>query len=365
MKIVSLGAGKVGAAIALELAKTCSVTSVDLSSANLNRLKALNPKINTITQNASDITAEFLKPYDLVISGVPGFLGYKTLRNVINAGKDVIDISFLPENHLDLNELAKAKGVTAIVDAGLAPGLSNLLCGHIASTKQVDKITIFVGGVPQVRTWPFQYKAPFSFVDVIEEYTRPARIKLFNHIVEKKPMSSAEIVETEIGSLEAFYTDGVRSLLYTIPEVPTIIEKTMRYPGYAEYMNILKYTGFFSTTPVEINGAQVTPLQFTSKLLNTEFYLSPEDQDLAVLQVIGEGKENIRFEMVDRYCTDTKLSAMARTTGYTACACAELIIQKKWKDHGVYLMEHIGRKQDSFQFILNYLAQKNIKFKTI
>ena len=365
MKVLSLGAGKIGAAVAVELAKNCSVTSVDLSSSNLSRLKSLNPSIQTITQDASQLTPSFFKPYDLIISGVPGFLGYKTLETIITAGRNVVDISFLPENHLALNALAKSKGVTAIVDAGLAPGISNLLCGHIASTKQVDKITIFVGGIPKLRKWPFQYKAPFSFVDVIEEYTRTARVKLFGHVVEKEAMSSVEIVETEIGSLEAFYTDGVRSMLFTLPEVPTILEKTMRYPGYAEYINVLKYSGFFNTNPVEISGTKISPLQFTSKILDKEFHLKHDDEDIIVLQVIGEGKDKIGYELVDYYCKETKLSAMARSTGYAACACAELIIQGKWNQHGVHLMEHLGKDATAFAFVMDYLSQRKLNIKKL
>ena len=365
MKVLTLGAGKIGSAIAIELAKSCSVTSVDLNSSNLSRLKSLNPKINTLSEDATAITASMYKQFDLIISGVPGFLGYKVLENIINSERNVIDISFLPENHLELDSLAKSKGVVAIVDTGLAPGLTNLLCGNLTRTKGIDSVKMMVGGIPKCRKWPFQYKAPFSFIDVMEEYSRPARIKLFGNIVSKEPMSGVELIDSEVGSLEAFYTDGVRSMLYTLPEMPTIVEKTLRYPGYAEYINVLKYSGFFSDTPVNIKGTKITPFEFTSKILDKEFYFSPEEEDIVFLQIIGEGKEYIKYELTDRYCNDTKLSAMARTTGYPAIACAELIIQGKWNKPGIHFMEHLGKDEKSFQFIMDYLADHKIIIKKL
>src|SRR5690606_37773182 len=116
-----------------------------------------------------------LKPFDMVVTAVPGFMGFAILKQVIEAGKNVVDISFSPEDTLQLDALAKEKNITAIVDCGVAPGMSNLVLGRYNEEMTVSNFECYVGGLPKIRKKPFEYKAPFSPVDVIEEYTRPAR----------------------------------------------------------------------------------------------------------------------------------------------------------------------------------------------
>ena len=87
-----------------------------------------------------------------------------------------MDIAFFPEDPFDLDDLAKKNGVTALVDFGVAPGMSNMFAGyHQLQMASLSRIEILVGGLPVVREFPFEYKAVFSPIDVIEEYTRPAR----------------------------------------------------------------------------------------------------------------------------------------------------------------------------------------------
>lgn len=359
-KVLTLGAGKVGRLIAVEMSKTAQVTSVDFSQANLSLLKTLNPNIELQQKDVSSLSPSYYSSFDLVISGVPGFMGYKTLETIIKAKKDVVDISFMPENSLDLAELAKQQNSSAIVDAGLAPGLGSLVCGHLAKKMNPSLLKILVGGLPKIRKWPFEYKAPFSFVDVMEEYTRVARMKIFGNIVNKEALSEVEGVDSSVGSLEAFNTDGVRSLLFTLPEVPTIIEKTLRYPGYARYINILKQSGFFSTVPIEYKGVKISPMEFTSLILDKEFYQSPTDEDIVVLQIIGESEgEKIKFELIDKFCKKTGFSAMARTTGYTATACANLILQGKVTT-GLHVLEHLGKDDAIFDYVIQYLKERDV-----
>jgi saccharopine dehydrogenase-like NADP-dependent oxidoreductase len=131
MKIAVLGAGMVGRAIALDLIKDHDVTSFDLAGNNLEELKKRNASIHVAAADLSDIKLyeDLLKPFDIIVSAVPGYLGYKTLEGIIHAGKDVVDISFFPEDVFQLNNLALQKQVTVIPDCGIAPGLSNFLLG--------------------------------------------------------------------------------------------------------------------------------------------------------------------------------------------------------------------------------------------
>ena len=106
--IIVLGAGLVGSVMANDLAKQHSVTSVDISSKNLDKIEG----INTICADLTDrnILQNLIKDFDLVIGAVPGFMGYQMMKDVIEAGKNIVDISFYPEDPFGLDDFAKEKG---------------------------------------------------------------------------------------------------------------------------------------------------------------------------------------------------------------------------------------------------------------
>jgi saccharopine dehydrogenase-like NADP-dependent oxidoreductase len=367
MTIAVLGAGMVGRAIALDLVNEYDVTSFDLSKENLVTLKQKNAAIKTTAADLSDYKsyADLLKPYDLVVTAVPGFMGYKTLEAVINAGKNVVDISFFPEDALQLNELAKEKKVTAITDCGVAPGVSNFIIGRYNEEMIITSFECYVGGLPKERKPPFQYKAPFSPVDVIQEYIRPAKLVENGEIVTKPALSDRETMSfDEAGELEAFNTDGLRSLIYTMRHIPDMKEKTLRYPGHIDLIIALKQAGFFDTKPVRINNADVSPLEFTSKLLVNQWKLEPEEEEFTVMKVIVKGKgKTIEYNLLDRYDAATKTSSMARTTGYTCTAAVHLIAKKLFNQKGVFPPELVGKDKNCFDFVMNYLKERNVIWK--
>jgi saccharopine dehydrogenase-like NADP-dependent oxidoreductase len=369
MTIAVLGAGMVGRAIALDLVKDYAVTSFDFNAANLSELKERDASVQTVTADLSQFTEykNWFTPFDLIVTAVPGFMGYKTLEAVINAGKNVVDISFFPEDALQLDALAKEKGVTVITDCGVAPGVSNFIIGRYNEEMKITSFECYVGGLPKERKPPFQYKAPFSPVDVIQEYIRPARLVENGRIVTKPALSERERMHfDEVGELEAFNTDGLRSLIYTMGHIPDMKEKTLRYPGHIELIIALKQAGFFDTTALRINEVEISPLDFTSKLLVNEWKLGPEEEEFTVMKVIvkGEGK-TIEYNLLDRYDATTKTSSMARTTGYTCTAAVNLIAKKLFIEKGVFPPELIGKDKACFDFMMDYLKKRGVIWKKI
>ena len=195
-KIIVLGSGMVGSAMAIDLAKNHKVTSADLSLNSLEKIKVKQPNITTIQIDVTqkEELIQVIQSFDLVICAVPGFLGYQTLQTIIEAKKDVVDISFFPENALELNELAKQNKVTVIVDCGVAPGMGNILSGYHNEHMKITDFECLVGGLPKTKKWPFNYKAPFSPIDVIEEYTRPARYIENSKLIIREALSDVELV---------------------------------------------------------------------------------------------------------------------------------------------------------------------------
>lgn len=368
MKIAVLGAGMVGRAMAWDLAENFEVCSFDMNEQNLAEVRERQPAIKTVKADLSqyDNYAVWLEPFDIVVTAVPGFMGYKTLEAVIRAGKNVADISFFPENALELDALAKEKGVTVITDVGVAPGMSNFIIGRYNELLQVSNFECYVGGLPRIRKKPFEYKAPFSPVDVIEEYTRPARLKENGHIITRPALSEREWMDFEgIGTLEVFNTDGLRSLLFTMPHIPDMKEKTLRYPGHIEIIIALKEAGFFDETPITVDGVKISPLRFTSKILFNDWKLGTEEEELTVMKVIVSGdrngtKERVEYDMLDRYDPESRISSMSRTTGYTCTAAVHLIAKSMFSDHGVFPPELVGKDAACFDFVLAYLRERGI-----
>ena len=370
-KIIVLGAGMVGSAMAIDLAKNHQVTSADLNLRSLEKIKTKQPNISAlqIDVTQTDKLHEIIQPFDLVICAVPGFLGYQTLKTITEAKKDVVDISFFPENALDLNELAKQNNVTAIVDCGVAPGMGNILLGYHNEQLKITNFECLVGGLPKSKKWPFNYKAPFSPIDVIEEYTRPARYIENSKLVTREALSDVELVDFEtIGTLESFNSDGLRSLIHTMPHIPNMKEKTLRYPGHIEYIQVLKKSGFFDTNKIEIHGTKISPLDFTNKILFKEWFLEDNEEEVTVMKITMKGinengeSERVIYNLHDEFCQKTQTSSMARTTGYTATAAAHLILNKLFNEKGVFPPELVGKHKVCFDFVLEYLKDRNVNY---
>lgn len=350
----------VGSAMALDLEKAHEVVLADFSEKNLERAKARSANLSTQVLDVTDknvLTAK-VQPFEMVLLAVPGFLGFEALKTIIQAGKDVVDISFFPENALDLHELAKEHGVTAIVDCGVAPGIDNLILGRLNEEMTITRFECLVGGLPKVKTWPWCYKAPFSPVDVIEEYVRPARYVEGGKLVVREALSDAEFVEFDkVGTLESFNTDGLRSIIHTMPHIPDMKEKTLRYPGHIEYVKVLKQSGFFDTDA----------LDFTSQKLFDQWLLGEEEEEMTVMRITVEGTDasgahqRVVHDLYDEYDSATKTSSMARTTGYTATAAVNMFLAGHFTEKGVFPPELVGKNNAAFQFIFEYLAERGVE----
>lgn len=372
MKIIVLGSGLVGSVIAADLAANEGF-KVSVADIDGNALEKLSARCNatTLKFDLSDTNrvSELVSGYDLVVSAVPGFLGHQTLKSIIEAGKNLVDITFAAEDFLKFDALAKEKGVTAICDFGVAPGMSNLLSAYLAGKlDKAEKIAIYVGGLPKVRQWPFEYKAVFSPSDLVEEYTRPARFVVNGQQVVKPALTDLEIINFErVGSLEAFNSDGLRSLLTTL-DVPDMVEKTLRYPGHIHKVEVLRDAGFFSEKPLNINGQMVKPVDVTAKLLFPKLDLENGEQDITVMRVeaIGEKagrKTRLRYDLFDSYDIKTEVHSMGRTTGYAATMAVQILAEGRFREPGVIAPEMLANDENLVQFILKGLAEKGVEYK--
>jgi saccharopine dehydrogenase-like NADP-dependent oxidoreductase len=370
-KVVILGGGMIGSAMAMDLVRDgYDVTVADVREETLRKVAA-RWGVATVRADLADPRAvtRLVEGYEIVLGALPSVIGLQTLRAVIEAGRPYVDISFMPENALELHDLARERGVTAVVDCGVAPGVSNMMAGHAAAVlDSCERVEIYVGGLPQQRRWPFDYKAGFAPSDVIEEYVRPARIVENGRIVVREALSEPELMDfPELGTLEAFNTDGLRSLAYTL-KAPFMKEKTLRYPGHIDLMRAFRETGLFSKEPVVVDGKSIRPLDATSALLFPKWTFEEGEADLTVMRVMVEGRrgqERVRhtWDLLDRYDPATGLRSMSRTTAFPATIVAGLVARGDFEAPGVQFPERIGERHGLLDTVLLELEKRGVKIR--
>ncbi|MEM9556620.1 MAG: saccharopine dehydrogenase C-terminal domain-containing protein [Acidobacteriota bacterium] len=394
MHIAILGAGRVGAAMARDLAASDNeLVIVDAAEAALDALADLDAERRRVDLTTEGALEGAIAEAQLVVGAVPGPLGFAVARRVIEAGKHLVDISFFAEDASALDELARSRGVVCLVDCGIAPGVSNLVVGRAeAQFARVDRFVCYVGGLPVERRLPWQYTAPFSPIDVLAEYTRPARLVEGGEIVERPALSGVEHLDLPgVGTLEAFETDGLRTLLHS-SSIPELAEKTLRYPGHRDQVALLRDVGLLSEQPLELaDGTSVRPLDVAAALLFPQWRprLDAEgrpERELTVMRcVVDSLDENSVVEndvvengdveeasgaatrwtldLIDHGDPETGTSSMARTTGYTCIAIARAVADGAWTRPGVAAPEALGADEALFTRILGDLEARGIQIR--
>jgi saccharopine dehydrogenase-like NADP-dependent oxidoreductase len=245
-----------------------------------------------------------------------------------------------------------------------------MLAGHAAQRLEpCERLEIYVGGLPVERHWPYQYKAAFAPSDAIEEYTRPARLMEQGRVVVKEALTEPELLDFPgVGTLEAVNTDGLRSLLHTLP-IPEMREKTLRYPGYFELMRVLRATGLFSTTPITAGGVSVRPLDVTAALLFPKWAYRPGEADLTVMRVsavgmLGGARTRLSWDLLDRYDPASDTRSMSRTTAFPATIVARLILAGKLARPGVHPPEVPAREAGFLDHVLAELARRGVRLES-
>ena len=370
MKVLVVGSGKVGSEIARDLARSSEVDSVIVADAQPKNLKNVrgHEKIKTrrldISQRKHLLAT--MRSVDLICGALPGRLGFQLMTYAVEAHRDLVDISYTPENPFRLNGKALDQDNVIVPQCGVAPGFTNMCVGDASRRLgTITKVRIFVGGLPQKPTPPLNYRIVFSLEDVINEYSRPARIIENGREKMVDALSGRGVLNFPgVGRLEYFITDGLGSLPRSFPNVREMYEYTLRYPGHAEMMNTLRVLRFFDNKEVQVNGLAITPRKLSIALLKGAMSLG-RPEDLLALRVEVEGKLGkktlISYRILDYYDPRGKVSAMARTTAYPCTSIALLVGQRKLRTVGVVPPERIAKDLQHFGFVLSRLRSRGVR----
>lgn len=370
-KALILGCGLIGKIVALDLSQDFEVSVMDPFAEALAGLKG-REDIKKIQKSASDRDAltEASKDADIVCGLLPGHLEAEPQKQMIETGKRYIS----PAGFLHckgLEELAKKTGAIGVYDMGIAPGMSNFL---VAKGKEMldelDFGCIYVGGIPEKLDPPFNYRTVFCLEDTMEEYRMPARYVKDNKVTEAPALSGLEEIDIPgVGRLEAFFTDGLRSAADNI-EGKFVAEKTMRWPGYVNAINILKAAGCFDDGPITVDGVAVSPFKVSTEMLRPKWKLCPEngDRDLTVMRVIAKGPKDGKYvtytwDLVDKFDEKTMLHSMARTTGYPCAVTARAIVNGIISKPGFYAPEALSKNEEFYTYLMPELAKRGVDFR--
>ena len=368
--VIVLGAGMIGSAMALDLAAVDGL-EVHIADSRRESLERVSKKAPVQTHLADlgnpEAVRALLKGFRLAIGALPSVIGLQSVKAGIEAGCDMVDISFMSEDARSLDALARERGVTAVTDCGVAPGLTNMVAAYaVSGFDSCERIEMSVGGLPAIRKWPFNYKAGFAPWDVIEIYTRPATVMENGRLIVKEAMADLELVDVPgVGTLESFVSDGLRSLADTL-NVPNMVERTLRWPGHVELMRIFRETGFFSLEPIKVDGQTLRPRDLTAALLFPKWTFEEGEADITVMQVRASGLKGgaphrFTFDFVDRFDAASGLRSMSRSTGFTATAVAGLILDGTFKEPGVHAPEALGARPRLLERVLAYLKARGVR----
>lgn len=360
MKVVVLGAGLMGKEVARDLIKNSKVERVFLGDIDVNIAQNFVDSLNTdkievveLHAERDDSLMEVISKGDVVVNALFYSFNERVARAAIAAGVHSVDlgghIGGVTEKILDLDEEAKAKGVTIIPDLGVAPGMVNILAGYGASKlDEVESIKLFVGGIPTEPKPPLHYTRVFSLDGVFDHYTEPSKVILKGKLQEVPSLSGVEpIYFKDFGVLEAFYTSGgISTLDKTFPNVQTLEYKTIRYKGHAEKFKLLADLGFLdASNKVEVEDQEVSVRPVVREALKKKLELGTKP-DAVLLRVIVAGEKaqqqvTYEFEMVVRKDMTINETAMARATANTISVVAQMIGENKITERGVFAPESI------------------------
>src|SRR5687768_3565767 len=355
MRMLVLGAGLQGSACAYDLLQQPDVTEVRLADLHPDHLpdfiapysgKRLIP--TPLDVRDREALRALIRESDAVMCALPYYFNFEVAKHAVEAGVHYSDLGGNTEivfQQRELDAQARERGITIVPDCGLAPGMVNILAElGITSMDSVDKVRIYVGGLPQNPEPPLNYQIVYSLEGVLDYYTTLSWVLRDGKRVQVKALSEREPVmfSAPVGELEAFHTAGGLSTMAFRYEgkIPTMEYKTLRYPGHAQIMEAIRELGLIDLHPVDVKGHKVVPRDVALAAMAPRL-TKPKGKDLVALRVTVKGTKaerpaTVEFELVDRYDEERGISAMMRTTGYSLSITGQMQARGEIQPPGVH-----------------------------
>jgi lysine 6-dehydrogenase len=383
-RVIIFGFGLMGFTVAREMSSVESIDEiliVDTSDQNLKRVNKLKKemkqrKINILTLKKDVIKdKEYLvqvtKNSILGIGSLPHSVARDAMDICLEAGVNFVDLVYDAhlKNFREIDRKAKESGTVVIPSMGVAPGLSNAMVAHgVRMLDKTNSVKIYVGGVPEHRTPPLDYKIVFSATSVVNEYIRDATIRRGGKIIKVPALSEVEEVNFlsyKEGNFEAVLTDGLSTLLNSFPKINNMEEKTIRWKGHNEKVNFLRDMGILSNDKINTqNGCVIRPSEILAIIMKKHLKMKRGDKDITLMKVEVKGSlkgEKVAYvqELFDRYDDEQDETSMARTTGFTCAIVGKMVIEGLFKKPGFFPPEK-AMSEINYRRLKNELIKRGI-----
>lgn len=405
MKILVFGgSGKIGSAVAWDLAKDPEVEKIGIVGRNLATLKRVSSWIGSdkVVPHTADVedrgaVVEAMRGYDAGALALPDRrTSYKLVEAAIEAGLPIVDM--LEEYHrrpdpyetegLDLphgvdlraygewlHEQATKKGVTFLDGMGFAPGLSNVTVGE--GIRKLDSAThavARVGGVPEksaAARHPLRYMITWAFDHVLREYMIRPEVRKAGEVVEVAAGSDRETFRfTRFGKdevLECAVTPGMPSFMTSRTQLEEFAEKTVRWPGHWSGVDTLKECGLLDLDPVMFQGNRVVPREFLLATITPRLAARDGEGDVCVMYNTVTGTRNGKPAKVEYFLWDEAdkangISAMMRVTGFPVAIAVRMLAKHEVERPGIVPPEDAITGPLYSQFIAE-LEKRNIRIE--
>jgi saccharopine dehydrogenase-like NADP-dependent oxidoreductase len=135
-------------------------------------------------------------------------------------------------------------------------------------------------------------------------------------------------------------------------------------------VKVLRNTGFFSYDFINVGDQKIRPIDLTAELLFPKWKMGPGEEDVTAMRLTTRVQDNgqvktVIYNLVDRFDQSTNTTSMARTTGYTCTAVAQLLLSGNYSQTGISPPEFVGTTEENFQFVLTYLKDRGVIYKVI
>lgn len=345
MKILVLGSGLMGPAAAFNAISDPQVSQVTLADMSPQQLEAARRKLATLkgaeklattTLNLNDQAAavRLMTGFDAVVGALPKSVIKLGILAATQAAKPWVDLTSPPDDQVpEIKRKVQAAGTLVILGCGVEPGLTEIMARYLAEKlDRVDELHIKCGGIPEKPAPPLGYKIVFGGRQLP---LRPTDARVVENGVLKPVARYSEVEPVSfdgVGECEAWH-EGFMPWLLDLDGLKGLkrgTQKTVRWPGYAAQVTVLKELGLLSEEPIEVDGARVAPKKLLDTLLYPRVRLEEGERDITLLRVEAVGEKDGRprhykIEMVDRYDPILGFTSMARTTAFTAAIVARMI----------------------------------------
>jgi len=341
MKVVVLGAGKIGAAIVELLASSGSyqLKVADKDGTLLDALERHEAARELV--DVADPTAlrRFMSGSEAVVSALPFYLNTTVAESAAATGLHYFDLTEDVATTRRAREISAGAGSAFVPQCGLAPGFVSIVAMDLAKRfDRLESVRMRVGALPKYPTNALSYNLTWSTDGLINEYCNPCEAIHERRRIEVLPLEGIEHFSLDGIAYEAFNTSGGLGTLADTLEgkVSDLNYKTVRYPGHCEKMQLL------------VNDLKLGERRAIFKdVLETAIPMTLQDVVLIFVTVTGwrDGRltqESYATKIYAQQINGRTWSAIQVTTAAGVCAMVDLMREGHIPSSGFVRQEDVA-----------------------